>query len=144
MNNVNPYVLLVLEHLIPLVGSLLMLLVAPLVAWVAAYAKRKWNIQIDSVKQAKLEDTLDHAILHAEEWGNGKVSAAVGDPTKLPTGEQKMEQAISFAESELKRRGLDQMAKEEIQAWINARLAVARTDDDHPVAQADAPAPKAV
>lgn len=113
--------------LTPLIGALATFVVNRLVT----VLRDRYNVQLQSDSYDKLLDVVDHGIHYAAEQ-----AAKAGD--KKLSSSEKLGHAASFANDQIKRLGLPDIAEEKLKALIEARLSMKRgpldTSSDAPAA----------
>lgn len=112
------YVKVIGENLLPVVFTILTPILVLLARRLIAYLEKKWNFQMEESQELKLLDLISRAIAYAEE----KAMAALKAGEDLPSGAQKLDSALEFAMEEIKRMGLDDMAKDKLTKLIEAAL----------------------
>lgn len=118
----NPYVEIVLNNLIQIIGSVLLIAAIPLVTLVVGLWQKKTGIAISADNEQLLSQAVTNGISHAETWASMQTTVA-GTP---PAGALKLENAIAFVKSEITRLGLVQLAEDKITALIHAQLGTAQ------------------
>lgn len=79
-----------------------------------------------------LAEAIEAAIRYAEEQGR-KALAAAKAAGGASSGVKKLELAVSFAEAEIRRLGLDVVAREHLERLIESRIGPMRKDRAEPV-----------
>lgn len=120
----NPFLSVVLEHLLPIVAAAVGIVVIALAKKAVNVFETKTSIEISDQHEALLAGLLEKAVARGEEWAHGKVK--LGE--SAPTGAQKLDQALDFAVSEAERLGLDVKAEEHLKKLIEAQLGLVRSD----------------
>lgn len=121
---VNPYLSVVLDHLLQLVIFLATPVLLVLAAKGVKYLEEKFGVDLDEKYEAKLQDILKSGVLRAGEWARAKVKA--GEP--LPAGAEKLNTALEFVKAELDRLGYDEMVEDKLKALIEAALAKTKAE----------------
>lgn len=119
----HPYLSLILQHLFPVIASLLCIVLFPLVRLVLKKIDAKFDLNLSTLANDQTNALLKKGIAFAEEWARNKVKI---DPTKVPSGAEKMDKAIKFVEDELKNLGVVDFAKDRLEAHLAAVLNQAR------------------
>lgn len=117
----NPYVAVILDHLLEVVASLILVAGIPLVHKLASIFHVKTGIEITAKTQAAIDTAIHKGVGLAEEWAHQKLKAK-----ETVDGAAKMDKAISLVEAEIKEMGLDAMGKERLQKLIEAKLGLER------------------
>lgn len=117
----NPYVALILEHLLSLVGSLVLVAAVPLVHKMAAVFREKTGVEISAKTLAAIDQIVASGVGHAEEWAHKKIKS-----NEKTTGSEKMGVAISHIESEIKALGLHELGRERLEKLVEAKLGLNR------------------
>jgi hypothetical protein len=112
------YLKVVGENLLPVVFTILTPILLLLVKRLVSYLEKKWDFQITQSQEYDLMDLISRAIAYAEE----KAMAALKTGDDIPDGAKKLEIALEFAMSEIKRMKLDEMAKEKLTQLIESVL----------------------
>lgn len=113
------YVKIVLENILPVVFLIATPILVLLVRRLVLYLEKKWNFQMSEEQKASMDRVLTGAIGYAEEKA---LTAVKTDPTKLPDGAKKLDAALEFAMSEIKRMGLDDLAAQKLKELLEAKL----------------------
>lgn len=111
------------EQFLPVVAVILAGVLSAL-AGVVLVKLRAWaGVKISQAQEDALTDAVLDAIDFAEEQAHKALKAA--DPT--PDSESKLEQAVSHLRLEIERRGLPEMARDELVRAIEARIGGGRS-----------------
>ena len=116
----NPYVQVVLENLLPVLSTVLAVVLPILATYALKVWSKKVGFEIDNEQLVKLEGVIDQAVMYAEEQGRKKL--AEGTEAR-PSGAQKMDKAMEFAQAEMKRQKIDELGAEHLKKMLEAALA---------------------
>lgn len=109
---------LLVNGIIPFVSQVLIGLAPVAVAIVGALVYKKFGFQLSADKAAQLDGLLEKGILFAE----SKAAALAKSQLPAPKGDEKLTQAVDYVLAELKRHGLDQMAKDKVVDLVQAKF----------------------
>ena len=112
------YLMQIADALLPAVATIL----AAVLSAVGAYGIRWLRVRLDLDLSARAENDLaaiiDGAIARADQWARARVAAGA----EPPAGDDKLGAAIVWARRQMTRRGLPQLAADELSELIEARL----------------------
>lgn len=112
------YFKVIVENVLPVVIAILTPILLLLAKRLIVYLEKKWDFDMSDKMEAALMDVISRAVVFAEE----KAMAAVKTGEDIPDGAQKLDNALEYAISEMKRLGLDELAKEKLAELIESKL----------------------
>lgn len=127
LGDMNPYVTLLLNNFLPIVATLLLAALLPIVHKLVKMAADWLHVTVTKEQEAKLDGALTEAVGHAEEYALSKAQSSV-----TVSGDDKMAKAITMAKSEIDRLGLPKLAEDALRSKLEATLNVARSPGDGP------------
>jgi len=133
---VNPIVSEILVQIVlPAVGTALAVVIPLLINKAAALAREKWNVQVTETQQAQLEELLLKAVQYAEQRGVAAMKTT-GTPTP---GQKKALDALNFLVVEAQALKLPEVAEARMQMLLEAKFAELTASDALPKAKTEKP-----
>jgi hypothetical protein len=116
--------LLILEHLLQLVGAVLIGVIIPAIPKLFDLFAAKTSISISSSTQERAKQIAENAVHYAEEWARTRMRA---HPSLAPVkGEEKYAEASRFAIEQMEKFGVDRKMEDVVVKLVLASLHIQR------------------
>ena len=123
---------IVLEHLLPLLVTVVTPFIMILARRAIQFAEMKFKVDFDEKQEAKFLSLLNEGIHRAEEAGHKALKV---DEKEKSEGQKKLDNAIEYVLEEAQRMGMDRVVnskREHLEAKVEALLGIKRHDPaDH-------------
>ena len=110
----------ILVPFLPTLWACLGIVITAAFAWVMTKLAAKFKIQISAETQGVIQTALGHGVAWAEQWASNKFKAT----GVKPTGNAKLDAALSLVQAELSAHNIPALATAELTKLIEAKLNV--------------------
>jgi hypothetical protein len=113
--------LILLDHLVQVVGAMLMIIAVPIVNKLATLLSQKLGVSISADQEKRIGEASVRAVRYAEEWAHSQIKNG-----KKVDATDKYSKAADFLTSEAKRLNLENMASDKVAGLILSALRLER------------------
>jgi uncharacterized membrane protein YhiD involved in acid resistance len=117
------YIKIILDAVIPTLAPIIASAFGLVAIWALHQLQKKFGVEASAKQDELVFDAAQKAVWYAEEWAKKQVAV---DPTKLPSGAEKLAKAMEFVKEQLDARNVKEYGEAQIVRLLESALHVSR------------------